>query len=121
MFADDTSLFSKVKYLNISLSDLNCDLETINQWAHQWKISFNLDPNEQATEVLFYHKINSDDHPKLSFNDNQGQQCSPQKHFELVLDNRLVSNKRLYDKIIESNKRIGMMKNSPCRFQEKVY
>ena len=31
MFADDTSLFSKVKDSSISLSDLNHDLETINQ------------------------------------------------------------------------------------------
>ena len=75
MYADDISLFSKVKYSNISLSDLNYDLETIPQWAHQWKISFNLNPNKQATEVLLYHKINSDDHPKLSFNDNQVHQC----------------------------------------------
>ena len=35
MFADDTSLFSKVKGSSLSLSDLNYDLETINQWAHQ--------------------------------------------------------------------------------------
>ena len=31
MFADDTSLFSKVKDYSLSLSDLNHDLETINQ------------------------------------------------------------------------------------------
>ena len=36
-----------------SASDLNHDLEVINQWAHQWKMSFNPDPNKQATEILF--------------------------------------------------------------------
>ena len=60
MFADDTLLFSKVK-------DLNYDFKTINQWAHQWKMSFNPELNKQATEVLFSCKINSDDHPKLTF------------------------------------------------------
>ena len=34
MFADDTSLFSKVKDSSLSLSDLNHDLEIINQWVH---------------------------------------------------------------------------------------
>ena len=34
-FADDTSLFSKVKESSLSLSDLNYDMETINRWAHQ--------------------------------------------------------------------------------------
>ena len=53
MFADDTSLFSEVKYSSLSLSDLNYDLETINQWAHQWKMSFNPHTNKQLTEVIF--------------------------------------------------------------------
>ena len=57
MFADDNSLFSKVKDSSLSLSDLNHDLETINQWAHQWKMSFNPDPYKQATEVLFSRKV----------------------------------------------------------------
>ena len=29
-------------------------------------MSFNPDPNKQATEMLFSRKINSDDHPKLA-------------------------------------------------------
>ena len=61
------------------LSDLNDDLETINQWAHQQKMSFNPDPNKEATEVLFSRKVNFDDHPKLTFNGNQVQQCVSQK------------------------------------------
>ena len=76
----------------LSLSDLHYDLETINHRAHQWKISFNLDPTRQETEVLFSHKVNFGDHPKLSFNGNQVQQCSSQKHLGLLLDNKLYFN-----------------------------
>ena len=57
MFANDTSLSSKVKDFNLFLSDINYDLETINQRAYQWKMLFNPDPNKQATEVLFSRKI----------------------------------------------------------------
>ena len=46
IFADDTSLFSKVKDSSLSLCDLNYDLEKINKWVHQWKMSFNCDPNK---------------------------------------------------------------------------
>ena len=81
MFADDTLLFSKVKDTSLSLPDINYDLETINQWPHQWKMPFNPDRNKQATQVLFSRKINSHDHPKLTFNGNQVQQWSSQKHF----------------------------------------
>ena len=110
MFADDTYVFSKVNDSSLSLFDLNHYLETINQWAHQWKKIFNPDPNKQATEVLFFRKVNSNDHPKLTFKDNQVQQCSSQKHLGLFLGNKFDFNKHLDEKINECNKIIGMMK-----------
>ena len=60
------TFFSKVQDSGLFLSDLNNDLKTINQWTHQWKMSFDPDPNKQATEVLFSRKVNFDDHPKLT-------------------------------------------------------
>ena len=98
MFADGTSLFSKVKDSSISLCDLNYDLEKINKWAHQWKMSFNPNPNKQATEVLFSRQVNSDDHPKLTFNSNQVKPCPFQKDLGLILDNKLDFNKHLDEK-----------------------
>ena len=41
-FADDTSLFSVVHDVNSSQIDLNEHLDKINNWAYQWKMSFNL-------------------------------------------------------------------------------
>ena len=52
-------------------------------------MSFNPDPNKQATEVLISHKVNSDNHLHLTFNGNQVQQCWSQKHLGLFLDNWL--------------------------------
>ena len=72
-------------------------------------MSFNPDPNKQATEVLFSRKVNSGDHPKLTFNVNQVQQCSSQKHLGLFLDNKLDFNKHLDEKINNCNKIIEMM------------
>ena len=72
-------------------------------------MSFNPDPNKQATEVLFSRKINSDDHPKLTFNGNQVPRCSSQKHLGLILDNKL-DFKHLNEKINKCNKIIGMIK-----------
>ena len=68
-------------------------------------MSFNPNSNKQATEVVFSRKVNSDDHPKLTFNGNQVQQCSSQKHLGLFL-----YNKHLNEKINKYNKIIGMMK-----------
>ena len=110
MFADDTSLFSKVKHSSQSLSDLNYELEKIKKWVHQWKMSCNSDPNKEAAEVLFSRKANPDDHPKLSFNGNQVQRCSSQINLGFILDNKLDFYKHLDEKISECNKIIGMTK-----------
>ena len=84
-------------------------------------MSFNPEPNKQATEVLFSPKLNSDDHPKLTFNGNHVQQCSSQRHLGLFLDNNLNFNNHLGEKINKCNKMIGMMNNSPYRFPDKLY
>ena len=52
-FADDTMLFSIVNNPTISANELNHNLKVISQWAYQWKMKFNSDPNKQATELLF--------------------------------------------------------------------
>ena len=49
-------LFSIVKDPAISANDLNHNLNTIHQWAQQWKMEFNPDPSKQATEVYFLVK-----------------------------------------------------------------
>ena len=56
IFADDTSLFSKIENKSYSNFQLNKGLETISKWAFQWKMLFNPDPIKQAIEVCFSHK-----------------------------------------------------------------
>ena len=53
IFADDTSLFSKVQDINRSANELNCDLEKVSNWAYQWKMQFNPDPSKQAKMKLY--------------------------------------------------------------------
>ena len=48
IFADYNFLFSKVFNINESANHLNIELEKISQWAYQWKMQFNPDPNKQA-------------------------------------------------------------------------
>ena len=57
LFADDTSLFSIIHDSVITTLELNSDLSRIKQWAFQWKMSFNPDPNKAAQEVIFSRKL----------------------------------------------------------------
>ena len=45
-FADDTMLFSIVKYFVKSANDLHHGLDIIYKWDHQWKMEFNPDPTK---------------------------------------------------------------------------
>ena len=46
LFSDDTSLFSVVQNINSIRTNLNSDLGKISDWAFQWKMNFNPEPNK---------------------------------------------------------------------------
>ena len=95
LFADDTSLFSVIHDSVITTLELNSDLSRIKQWAFQWKMSFNPDPNKQAQEVIFSRKLKKFCIPSLRFKNNNVSQASSQKHLGLTLDNRLTFDEHL--------------------------
>ena len=102
-FADDTMLFSIVKYPVISADDLNHDLDIICQWAYQWEIEFNPNPSKQTTAVLFSCKKVSPSHPQLTFNGTVIKKVNEQQHLGLILDSGLFK-KHLDEKIIIAKK-----------------
>ena len=66
---------------------MNHDLELIGQWAHDWKMSFNPDP--QAVELLLSKKRTGIDHPVVLFNDIPVKKVEEHKHLGLILDTKL--------------------------------
>ena len=111
IFADDTSLFSKVKDKNCSTVELNNDLKIIsNKTIQIWKRLFNPDPNKQAVQILFSKKHEKDNYLPLNFNGDKIQRAVSQKHLGLVLDSKLDFNEHISNKINKCNKIIGIMK-----------
>ena len=68
LFADDSSLFARVKNVNLTHDQLVGDLDIITNWANQWKMKFNPDISKQAIEVIFSTKYKKEFHPMLDFN-----------------------------------------------------
>ena len=112
IFADDTSLFSKVPDIHKSASYLNDDLEKISCWAYQWKMQFNSDPNKQANELIFSRKTSSNNlsHPPTTFNNNDISKCPHQKHLQIVLDSKLNFSAHVDQKIKNCNRIIGLIR-----------
>ena len=107
LFADNTSLFSVVQNISSTTTDLSRDLSKISDWAFQWKMNFNSDPNKQAQEVTFSRKINKINHPPLLFNQNLVKSSSSQKHSGMVLDTKLDLNLHLQNLQSKLYKTIG--------------
>lgn len=108
IFADDTSLFSKVNLTN-SVTILNNDMVNISKWANQWKMSFNPDVTKQAVEVYFSRKTSTNAQSLILFNGNPVSSEPFQKHLGLYLDKTLSFDHHLEEKIAKVNKLIGMI------------
>ena len=48
LFADDSSLFTRVEGIDETHVKIVKDLQTITNWAHQWKMVFNPDVTKQV-------------------------------------------------------------------------
>ena len=83
-----THPFFVVNDPNISANEPNTDLELISGWAYKWKMFFNPDKNKQA-QVVFSRKQSEQKHPQLLFNKTPVAYSSSQKHFRMILDEKL--------------------------------
>ena len=110
LFADDTSLFSVVHDINTSTIELNSDLKKINDWAFQWKMTFNPDRSKQAQEIIFSRKLKKATHPPLLFNNNNVSQVNSQTHLGVILDVKLTFEEHLKNVINKTNKTIGLLR-----------
>ena len=110
LFADDTSFFPVIHDSVITTLELNSDLSRIKQWAFQWKMSFNPDPNKQAQEVIFSRELKKFCHPCLRFNNNNVSQASSQKNLRLTLGNRLIFDEHLTNVSNKISKTIGLLR-----------
>ena len=109
LFADDSSLFTKVSDVETAQSLLMSDLRKITSWAHQWKMQFNPDITKQAMEVIFSWKRNKPDHPSLEFNGIPVARMESTKHLGIILDDKLSFKQHINEAIVKAKKGIVIM------------
>ena len=110
LFADDTSLFHVVTDADISADVLNHDLRAIENWAFQWKMSFNPDPTKQAEQVIFSSKSIRAVHPPIYFNNSAVVTVPHHKHIGLVLDESLTFAEHIKEAVIKARRGIGIIR-----------
>ena len=119
--------FSHQLFMKVSLSatELNHDLKLIQDWAHQWKMAFNPDPNKQAVELIFSHKKTKPIHPPLFFNGVIVKPVDKHKHLGLTFDSKLTFTYHINEKIAIAKKGIGIIKYlssfTPIKTLDQIY
>ena len=110
LFAEDTSLFTVVEDPNTAANDMNHDLELISQWARDWKMSFNPDPQKQAVDLTFPKKKIQIDHPNILCNNIPVKKVDEHKHLGIVLDKKLSFSAHIKEAISKTRKGIAVLK-----------
>jgi len=110
LFADDSSMFTTVKGIDVTQEKLMNDLETVASWAHQWKMVFKPDLSKQAIEVVFSVKTKKDIHPALSLNGVPVKKQDHTKHIGLFLDSNLNFSKHIKEAILKAKKGLSLLK-----------
>ena len=111
LFADDMSLSTVFQDTYSAASDMNHDLEFISRWAHNWRMSFNPDPDKQAVELVLSTKIHEIDHTMISFNDIPVEKVDEHKHFGVLLDKKLSFSAHISSAICKVRRSIGLLKH----------
>ena len=89
------------------MQNLNEDLNKINHWAFQWKMSFNPDPSKQG--VSFSYKLQKLVYLPLHFNCIAVAESTTQKHLGMLLDVKLNFQgylKRIYSKVKKNDRSV---------------
>ena len=110
LFADGTSLFTKVKDKNISGNMLNNDLRRMSKWAYNWKMLFNPDPDKPDKEVVFSRNVKLQSHPTVSLNIMQVERASYLKHLDIWLEENFNFKQHIGSVILKINKGMSLTK-----------
>ena len=82
----------------------------ISQWAYQWKMLFNPDPEKPVHEVIFSRKKNEETHSSIFYHSIEVSRTDSQMHLGLVLDNKLTFKKHIKDKLNKACFGVGKIK-----------
>ena len=110
LFADDSSLFTRVGEIKNTQEKLERDLNFVTNWAHQWKMVFNPDLTKQAIEIVFSVKSKKSEHPELLFNGIPISREDHTKHLGVFLDSRLNFSKHVQEAVNKALKGISLLK-----------
>ena len=118
-------LFDVVTDPHTTSVTVNQDFLCVHNWAQQWKMCFNPDPDKQAVELLFSQKNTIVPHPPLYFNNLHVHKQERHKHLGLLLDAKLSFVEHINEKVNKAYRIIGTLrflsKYLPLHSLDQIY
>ena len=82
-------------------------MERVKQWAYDWRMSFNPDPQKQAVEVKFSRRKVLSDDPMILSNNTSVKNVDGHKHLGIILDSKLTFSAHIKAAISKTRKGIS--------------
>ena len=104
LFADDSSLFTRVEGVDLTHEKLVMDLQTITNCVYQWKMVCNPDITKQAIKIFFSVKKKKPVHPELLFNGIPVSRENHTKYLGVYLDSGLSFSNHIREAVTKATK-----------------
>ena len=107
LFADDTSLYIIFdgNDVNQATEVLNSDLQTVNEWAKKWLVTF----NPQKTKSLYISLRKNLNPPPLTFDGHILENIDSHKHLGIELNTKLTWNNHIDTIAASADKKINLL------------
>lgn len=107
LYADDTCLFEVVDEPDLTAAKLNNDLERINAWTCDWRVTINPGKTKSMT---FSAKRIKPRHPMLYFNNETIEIVSNHKHLGVILSSNLSWRAHIFNVYEKASKKLNLLK-----------
>ena len=106
IFADDTSLFASAVDPAETAAILNRDLAKIENWAKNWKVTFNA---IKSKDIIFSKKFLNNS-PPVNFNEKQIERVNSHKHLGLIFTSTLDWSCQVEQVCLKANRKLSVLR-----------
>ena len=108
LFADDTCCFASGRDPAETAVILNRDLERLNDWATNWKVTFN--PGK-SKDLIFSEKKVLFNSPPLIFNNSFVERVHQHKHLGIYLSSTLSWARQIHETCLKAYRKVAILRS----------
>ncbi len=117
LYADDTILMIVLRHPILDIADINVDLETLNQWAAQWAVSF----SPVKTEfMIFSRRLAQIEYNPICMDHTPVTRVSEHCHLGLTFTENLTWNQHVRSRIHKAAPALNMLIRNSVRLPRPV-